>query len=240
MSGNADDPSQADQPSGKPTESGLLAMVLLNLVVLALLAWWLSSWLVIPCRSPLFVSLGGAVLIWAIAHSVWRPLGTALGDVSITAGAVRIGLKNVASVLDMLHPRKLSGRALWAGAAVLAAGGVAALIWGPVPPEETPVIDRFTVRYIGTDVEREFVPGEVVEIAAGRQVLVRATALCQDAPRCTWGKGYGGLSPAGGCATYYTSPSWGSYDFLDVRAQSPCQTLEAWAGLHIKVVYAVP
>jgi hypothetical protein len=218
----------------------ILVQVLSNLALVAFLAWWLSSWLTVPCRYPPLVSLSSAVVILAFGHSVWRLVGPVPVKAVLLPGGIKIELGNVASILDFLHPRELSRRNLLLLTASLAGCGLAALVFGPIPPEEIPVIDKFTVKYVGTDIEEEFRPGDLVSIQAGQQVLVKATILSKATPRCTWDKRLGRLSASSGCATLYIAPSQGTYDYLSACAHSPCRTREAYVSIQIKVVYGPP
>jgi hypothetical protein len=224
-----------------------LAMLLLNLVIVAVLALNLGSLVSasLPCVSPLISAPSLAVILLLLFHLVWYYLGPAIRETSddIEVGPVAVPIKVLASLFDALHPWILSDRAPWVMAVVLSlAAGILGLSLSPLsplrpPPEDTPVTQSFSVEYLergGTTVSLK--PSDVVEVSAGEQVLVQAETLGQDGILCTWSAASGNLQSAQGCATLYNAPFYETYDVLTIRAQSPCKTQNAYASFTVKVV----
>jgi hypothetical protein len=108
----------------------------------------------------------------------------------------------------------------------------------PLPPEETPIVQRFSVQYCERDgtPPKSFRPNDVVEIMPGEQILVEAEILKQADALCKWSAAKGIRQSAEGCSTLYSAPLDGTGDILDILAQSPCKTWDAHASLHIKAV----
>jgi len=218
-------------------------MLFFNLVVIAIPAFSLKplTSASLPCVPPLFSASSLAVILLVLFHLAWRyfnPVFKVAGG-TVTVTWIALPIKVLASLADALHPWILSDLVLWVSAICLF---LAAVILGltplsplPSPPEETVIIQSFSVEYperAATTVSLE--PGDMIEIEADELVLVKVRTLGQ-VGLCKWSAFNGSLHPAEGCSTLYSAPFDEVYDVLDVLAQSPCKTQNASASLRIEV-----
>ncbi len=220
--------------------ASLLTMVILNLALLATLTGWLYSLIHLPCYRPLAPALSGAFTLWTLLHVIWRPVSPALARITFRWGSAEIEVKKMTALVDLLHPSGLSDLWLWIVAGIVVAVSVAAFLTvGRIRTEDAPVVDQFSVKYIGVNPENNFSPRVVVPVQAEQHVLIRAVTLCKE-PRCTWTTAEGTLSTASGCATYYVAPRQETWDFVDVKVETRCKTQSTWRGLFIQVVQSTP
>ncbi len=223
-----------------------LVTLLFNLVVVVVLARILAPPVSVslPCVSPLASASSLAVILLLLFQSVWRYLGPAIREVSdsVEVGPLTVPISVLTALADALHLWILSDLALWVLAIVLslAVGLVGLSPFSPFPIHESPpIIQNFLVHYADNHTET-FAAGDLVEIPAYTQALVKAVVSGQADVLCTWPVVKGTQLPAEGCATLYSPPLEGNRDALSVLAQSPCKTWQAFAGLHIKVVQVEP
>lgn len=227
-------------------EPSLPVVLVFNLVVAVMLALALGRRVSLPCVPPQATVWGLVIFLHLLFHLVWRYIGPAIREISetIEVGPLAVPIKVLASLFDTLHPWRLSGRDLWVWVIVLFLAavilGLSLLFLSPLPPEETPIVRSFSVQYLER-IERNgttmsFKPSDVVEVMADEQVLVKAETLGQADVLCTWSTANGNLQHAGMCSILYSAPFYGTYDTLDILAQSPCKTQDACAGLHVKIV----
>jgi len=234
-----------------PRGTSLPVVSLLNLPivgVLAALVWpsllpllsLLMPWL--PCIPAPASALSLALILLALFHLLWRHRHAAFITSSGELGllGITVPIRELALLVDILHPWRLSDAWLRIVAVVLALAaailGLSPLSPVPPPPEQTPVVREFSVQFLRRGGgATALATGGRVELAPGEQVLVRAETLGGDSALCRWSVAGGGLEPAEGCATLYSAPLAQGYDVLNVSAQSPCRTRSACASLHISI-----
>ncbi len=234
-----------------PRGTSLLVVAFLNLPVLGVLAavvWpsllpllsMLLPWL--PCIPAPISALSLALILLALFHLMWRYAHAVFMASSGEVGAlgITVPMREMALLVDILHPWGLSNAALWVLTIVLiltvAVLGLSPLSPFPPPTEPTPVIRQFSVQFLRRgDETTSLAPGGRVELAPGEQMLVRAETLGQPGTPCRWSAARGGLEPAAGCATLYSAPLTPGQDVLNLSAQSPCGTRSACASLHISI-----
>ncbi len=220
-----------------------LAMSFFNLVGVAVLTFILSPTVTTlwPCVLPMAAASSSAILLVLLCHLTWRSLNPVLkasGGV-IEVAWIAVPIKVLASLFDALHPWILPDSALWALAIVLPLAAVILVVSPlsplPPPPEETLIVQGFSVEYLEGDGAMSLGPGDEIELTADELVLVRAEVLGETGP-CEWSAANGSLLPAEGCSILYSAPFHETYDILDILVQSPCKTQNACASLRIKVV----
>jgi protein-S-isoprenylcysteine O-methyltransferase Ste14 len=225
----------------------LLIALLSNLVVAVVLARVLEPVVSLPCVPAQAIAWSLTIFLLLFSHLVWHYLGPMIeSEVEGTNKApmfFEAPIELITLLLNALHPQELFvDRYSWVWGTVLFWApviiGLILYFLVPLPPEETPIVQRFSVQYRERDgtPPKSFRPSDVVEIMLGEQILVEAEILKQADALCKWSAAKGTLQSTEGCSTLYSAPFDGTGDILDILAQSPCKTWDAHASLHIKVV----
>lgn len=221
------------------------ALLLFNVaIVVAIVVFLIRDRLLVSCVHPVASAVSEAVILLLFLHLVWRFLNPAIGGLAdaIAVQGVKVPIKALASLLGALQPSTLSNKMLWLSFIVFSLIGVWILDVSPLPspflqPDETPIIQSFSVRYLdGTTVTLKH--GDVVDIMPNEQVRVEAETLLHTDLPCTWSTARGTLQSAERCSTLYSAPFEGAHDTLVVLIQSACEKRQTYAGLHISIVQA--
>jgi len=225
----------------EPHSLPCLVRIFFNLILVAVIALLIDLKLNRTGCVPLAVeAVCWAVLAVAIGHLTWRYLGRVLGRLELNAGIFGFMVGQLGSFFDVLHPRGLSNRTLWTGAALL--GAAALFFQSSLSPlrraELLPVVQGFRVSANSGSVRR-LGAGDRIEISRGEGVLVQAIVE-PESSQCSWSAEEGGIQASAGCSVSYTAPMEAVHDTLSVLVKSPCGTYSTSASLHTEVTHDRP
>jgi hypothetical protein len=213
------------------------------LALLAVPAYWLypSFGSKLPCFHPEAFVLCFAFGTLALLHLL-RIFGYLIKPPSkLNTPVGPVGVEKDANAVELFHPSYLS-RQWWpwlVAVSVIALCVAIFLTLGRVRTEVAPIVDRFWVKYIGTDIEEPFVRRAIVPLQAEQEIRIRAETLCPD-PRCRWNSGEGARYTTEGCAIVYRASRQQSLDFVDLEVTTRCGTQSHWTGLFIQVTNSAP
>ena len=219
--------------------NALIASILILLLYapmsgLAALVPWLA------CITPLISLSGAALSLLAAFHLIWRSHSLKIAAIggSLGVGEVNLPIKLLVYAGDGLHPWNLPDAILQGACIILLFAGLiclSPLSPSPPPKEVTPVIQNFSIQYLGSEQNTTLQPGQEFGLTPNQQVWVQANTLTHIEPVCTWSAANGRLQPAQGCATFYNAPINQVFDILSLTAVSYCKTQTAGASLHISI-----
>jgi hypothetical protein len=182
------------------------------------------------------MSLAGIYLLWL----AWSLTGRSRGiDRAEPTGVPRIEI-------ERLLPRSLSTPRILLLAILF--GAMSGALVMPASPfrridDPAPFIESFFVQYLddpSLSKSRNLRPGQVLELSLYQNVRVTPVFRGHINARCDWSTLDGRLIRGEGCSRLLSGLSFQSEDRVIVYHASECATEDAWSGLPVKIVPALP
>jgi len=212
----------------------ILKRMFINLILLAVLWFFLPGWSPLPCSTAAFSKAGNALILLIAANAILNILLPYLDGMGSIAGMridTIVRAINAIRLFQDFSPRALAGFVLLA----LAAAG---LQLGDYLYQRSqavmPVLQAVTVQLPGGPL-RQVHPGDQVAVGAGAQALFAAEMLQDQPVECLWSASRGVVRHGVGCSAVYIAPHEPGYDAISLTVQSTCKSMRIVQGIAVVI-----
>jgi hypothetical protein len=220
----------------------ILKRMFINLILLAVLWFFLPGWSPLPCSTAAFSKAGNALILLIAANAVVSILQPILegftrpdpqGAPEDRNSLIHLVIKTIIRIrlFQDFSPGALAGFVLLA----LAAAG---LQLGDYLYQRSqavmPVVQAVTVQLPGGP-PRQVRPGDQVAVSAGAQALFTAEMLQDQPVECLWSASRGVVRRGVGCSAVYIAPHEPGYDAISLTVQSTCKSMRIVQGIAVVI-----
>jgi hypothetical protein len=230
----------------KRPETPLLIILFVNIIIFAvILALIIALRLAenIPfifCGSDTAIAYGLSILTILVMHFLWRIISPALdaatdGGGAITLfGSIAINIGAFQSIIDALHPWKLSDRVFWPATIIGTVITAIGLIAAPINSQASPTLAHFSI-LIEDSAPSTLSIGTPLKLQRGQKATIEAAIGKLKGVNCSWKSVHGVLIEVDGCKVSYIAPQFVGVDFLEIKIASSCSRYTLLSGLVVNI-----
>jgi hypothetical protein len=218
------------------------SMILVNLAIVFSLTLLLANKISLQCITSSQVSAASVAFVsLAIFHVIWRNFYILIPpnfDETIKLGVVTIPLTILITILNEIHPWKLSSRLL--GFSLIIFSALALFLnLHPYSPFHKGggllAIPSFMVQRLDSPSPEQLAPGGTLTIKAGEKVFLELALLGETQVLCTWFTTSSSENAIQGCSILLDVPSPIKRDVLTVFMQPVCGSRQESVSLNVIV-----